>query len=55
VQVGAIVKAGGLEYDVKGERYYEKIQTFALIEVLLEPILTFLTDGPEEHQNREGP
>jgi hypothetical protein len=30
--------------DIKDEFYYDKIHTFTLIETLLEPILTFLTD-----------
>jgi hypothetical protein len=30
--------------DIKDEFYYDKIQTFTLIETLLEPILTFLCD-----------
>jgi hypothetical protein len=30
--------------DIEDEFYYDKIQTFTLIETLLEPILTFLCD-----------
>ncbi|GHU83641.1 hypothetical protein FACS189468_8910 [Spirochaetia bacterium] len=32
------------ESDIKDDLYWEKIETFTLIETLLKPILTFLTD-----------
>jgi hypothetical protein len=46
LSIRALVRQGRKiqQTDIKNEFYHDKIQTFTLIETLLEPILTFLCD-----------
>jgi hypothetical protein len=43
------------ELDIGDELYYEKIQTFTLIETLVEPILTFLCYDASRAVSKETP